>query len=80
MGVSSASLSALDGGVIGIVVSAHRVVIGIVVSAHRGVISIVVSGCVLTNVKIYDYLSYNRPDCGWCIYENYSVSSGLEDA
>ena len=62
-------LSALNGGVS-----------GIVVSAHRGVISIVVSGCVLTNVKIYDYLSYNRPDCGWCIYVNYSVSSGLEEA
>ena len=62
-------LSALNGGVSGIVVSAHRVVI-----------SFVVSGCTLMHAKIFDYLSRNRPDCGWCAYGNYSVSSGLEDA
>ena len=63
------SLSALNGGVI-----------GIVVSAHRGVISIVVSGCALMNVKIFDCLSHNRPGYGWCAYGNCSVSSGLDDA
>ena len=58
MGVSSVSLSALNGGVSGIVVS----------------------GCTLIYVKIFDCLSHNRPDYGWCAYGNYSVSSGLEDA
>ena len=47
---------------------------------NGGVSGIVVSGCTLIYVKIFDCLSHNRPDYGWCAYGNCSVSSGLEDA
>lgn len=57
-----------------------RIICGCLSALNGGVSGIVVSGCTLMHAKIFDYLSRNRPDCGWCAYGNYSVSSGLEDA
>ena len=57
-----------------------RIICGCLSALNGGVISIVVSGCALTYVKIFDYLSHNRPGYGWYAYGNCSISNGLEDA